>query len=114
MARRGPISRIHRARRDIIRFFEQSTHKVYLQRDLANILADNRSAWKLPVSYGLPAFINYLLDETALRRVMVKPVNYPSARTLSRYVWGEPSGLHLALSLKKDAYLCHGTAVFLH
>ncbi len=49
-----------------------------------------------------------------MREVTLNPVNYPDARSHTRYAWGSPSGMHLALSLHRNAYLCHGTAVFLH
>ena len=114
MARRGPTPRIQFARRDITRFFERSTQKVYTPQELSAILGQNRSAWRLPVSQSLPAFIEFLTEKTAMRQVRLKSVNHPNVRDAVRYVWGELSGLHLASSLKSNAYLSHGTAIFLH
>ena len=37
-----------------------------------------------------------------------------SASSAVRYIWKEASPYEIALSLKRNAYLCHATAVFLH
>jgi predicted transcriptional regulator of viral defense system len=49
-----------------------------------------------------------------LKEVRLRAENYPEAKEIVRYVWGKASPYALALSLKRNAYLCHGTAVFLH
>jgi hypothetical protein len=41
-------------------------------------------------------------------------VHHSSASSVVRYVWKQASPYEIALSLKRKAYLCHATAVFLH
>jgi len=60
------------------------------------------------------AFIAYLLTKTRLREIRLTAQNYPNAREMVRYLWGNASHYAVALSLKRNAYLCHATAVFLH
>jgi hypothetical protein len=111
---RGPTPRIHLARADIQRFFEASRQKVYWPSDLTSILAQNQSAWRLPQRYTTQQFVGFLTEKTAMKELQLLPVNHPKLPPLVRYVWGTPSPLHLALSVKRNSYLCHGTAVFLH
>lgn len=51
---------------------------------------------------------------TRLREVRLASENHPQAKEPPPSVWGEASAYALALSLKRHAYLCPGTAVFLH
>ncbi len=106
---RGRPSRI-----EIVKLFESSAEKIYWPGKLANILAQNRSDWPLAQATNAQEFIEYLLAKTRLKEVRLRAENYPEAREIVRYVWGKVSPYALALSLKRNAYLCHGTAVFLH
>ncbi len=56
-------------------------------------------------------FIGFLLEKTKLKRVVFPSRDYTD---VVRYVWGEASPYQLALSLKRDSYLSHATALFLH
>lgn len=80
------------------------------QRDLAALLRDNRDKWRLPARTGLRQFLEFSLARTDLRRVELRSKDY---RPITRYVWGDPSAFELALSIRGNAYLSHGTAVFL-
>ncbi len=80
------------------------------QRDLAALLRDNREEWRLPAGTGLRQFLEFSLRHTSLRRVELRSKDY---RPITRYVWGDPSAFELALSIRGNAYLSHGTAVFL-
>ncbi len=59
-------------------------------------------------------FIGFLLAESKLQHIEVRPVNHPDARVWTRYSWGEVSPFLLGASYGKGAYLSHGTAIFLH
>lgn len=106
---RGRPSRI-----EIVKLFGSSPKKIYLPGELASILAQNRSDWPLAQATNAQEFIEYLLAKTRLKEVRLRAENYPEAKEIVRYVWGKVSPYALALSLKRNAYLCHGTAVFLH
>ena len=107
-------SRIDIAKSDIVKLFESSAQKIYWPGELATILAQHRSNWRLAQATNARNFIDYMTARTRLREVRLTAANYPEAKEIVRYVWGKASPYALALSLKRNAYLCHGTAVFLH
>jgi|SRR5579862_1531737 len=107
-------ARIRIAKPDIIRFFENDLKKVYWPRDLTIIVLENRATWKLPQSTTVDDFIRFLIEDTSLRETRFRPVNHPNTPEIVRYVWGDASAYQIALSIKRDSYLCHGTAVALH
>jgi len=111
---RGRPSRIDIAKPDIVALFENAERKIYWPGELADILALHRGDWRLTQATNGRNFIEYLLAKTGLKEVRLAAENYPEAREIVRYVWGKASPYALALSLKRNAYLCHGTAVFLH
>jgi hypothetical protein len=111
---RGKPSRLEIARADIVRLFEASPRRVHWPSELAEILGANREAWRLATSTHTADFIGFLVRRTRLHAVKLVPMNHPEHLTVVRYVWGEVSPYQLALSLKRDAFLSHGTAVFLH
>lgn len=111
---RGRPSRLDIAKPDIAALFASSGPKVHWPSDIAKILTQNRANWRLTSGTTTRGFIEYLISKTRLREVRLVPENYPDAAENVRYVWGEASPFVLALSLRRNAYLCHGTAVFLH
>jgi hypothetical protein len=102
------------AKPDIARLFEGSAQKLFWPGEIRQILTRGREAWRLAQSTTSADFVQFLLKRTSLREVQITPVNHPSSDTIIRYVWGEASPYQLALSLKRGAFLSHGTAVFLH
>jgi hypothetical protein len=111
---RGRPSRIDIAKPDIVALFENAEPKIYWPGELADILAQHRGDWRLTQATNGRNFIEYLLAKTGLKEIRLAPQNYPEAKEIVRYVWGKASPYALALSLKRNAYLCHGTAAFLH
>jgi hypothetical protein len=111
---RGKPSRIDIAKPDIVKLFDGSTKRIYWPGELASILAQHRSDWRLTQQTNVRGFIEYLIAKTQLEEVRLAAPNYPDAKETVRYVWGSASPYALALSLRRNAYLCHGTAVFLH
>ena len=110
---RGKPSRIDIAKPDIVKLFDGSTKRIYWPGELASILAQHRSDWRLTQQTNVRGFIEYLIAKTQLEEVRLAAPNYPDAKETVRYVWGSASPYALALSLRRNAYLCHGTAVFL-
>jgi len=111
---RGRPSRLDIAKPDVVALFEDSSQRVHWPSDIARILAQNKSAWRLTSGTSARAFIEYLVSKTRLREIRLAPEKYPDSADNVRYVWGEVSPFALAMSLRRNAYLCHGTAVFLH
>ena len=111
---RGRPSRIDIAKPDIVALFENAGQQIYWPGELVNILAQHRGDWRLTQATNGRNFIEYLLAKTGLKEIRLAPQNYPEAKEIVRYVWRKASPYALALSLKRNAYLCHGTAAFLH
>ena len=104
-------ARISLAGPTISKFFEESRYHVFTRDSLGDILARNRAAWNTPDSLGIDKFIEFLVANTKLLAAPVTSENY---RSVVRYVWGKASPFAVAVSLRPDAYLSHGSAVFLH
>ncbi len=109
----GRTSRLQIARTDIIKAFETAPRRVFGAEDIGEILEQNRAFWRLSSHTGLQKFIEFLLEKSDLHIKEIVPVNHHIS-AIYRYVWKEASAFEVALSLKRDAYFCHGTAVAIH
>lgn len=109
----GRKSRLSIVRTTVLDYFQHLPRTVFRLADLTGILEENRETWRLAAATTTNRFAQFLMDEGELREVTLQSEHYLNAK-VHRYTWGEPSPYELALSLKKSAYLCHATAVFLH
>lgn len=106
---RDPL--LEAAKPEILRALRDLGRRVLTATDLRLLLQANRLAWNLPPRLTPTAFLEFLTAKSDLREV---PVSSEVVAPVTRYLWGALSPLELALSLRKGAYLSHGTAVFLH
>ncbi len=104
-------TRISLAGPAISRYFEESLRRVFTRDALGDILARNRSTWDIPDYVLTDKFIEFLV---ANAKLSVAPVISENYRSVTRYVWGKASPFAVAVSLRPNAYLSHGSAVFLH
>jgi len=111
---RGRQPRIQLAKPAVVGFFKSQTQKTFWPRDLTTIFLEKRTEWSLAQNTTADDFLQFLLATATLREVRLVPVNHPNAQQVIRFIWDEPSPYQIALSIKRDAYLSHGTAVFLH
>ena len=112
---RGRKPKIQAATPAIIRHFEQLGKTVFNEQEIARILDEHRDEWNLAAATKLDTFIGLLSTKGSLRTIHITPDEaHSGARTLTRYVWGDPSPYSIGLSVYRGAYLSHGTAVFLH
>jgi len=102
--------RLRIARADIARAIDGTGRRVFRRADLSAVLAENREFWRLSEGTTAGALIAYLCKHMGMKRAELK---FERRKEL-RYVWGESSVYQLALSLARDSYLCHYTAVYLH
>ncbi len=109
----GRTGRLQIARGDILKSFETDPRRVFWADDIAGILEQNRAFWRLSSRTGLRQFIDFLVEKGDLRIKEIIPVNHDLSK-IYRYIWKEASPFEIALSLKRGAYLCHGTAVAIH
>jgi hypothetical protein len=107
-------SRLQIAKSDIVKSLDDADKCVFWPSDISQILEKNRSFWRLAQNTTTAKFLGFLLDKTDLHLEYLEPLNHPNAAGISRYVWKNASAYEIAVSMKREAYLCHGTAMFLH
>lgn len=90
--------------------FNSSGVRAFKKRQIADIFTKNRARWGLPTDMGIEKLLALLIKQSHLRQVTLKSNNYQDE---VRYTWREPSVHALALSIKNNSYLTHGTALFL-
>jgi len=103
-------TRFQIAKRDITAKLDGYEKSIFTESDISAMLNINRGAWRLPVGMTAHEFVKQLLAYTKMKRV---ELDFPKF-SASRFVWGTSSAFGLALSLEKDSYLTHYTAMFLH
>lgn len=94
----------------IIEDFEKSSQRAYRESELKAMFTDRRDDWGLRTRTTYGDFLNFLLQEGKLKRVVLECDLY---RPIIRFAWGEVSAYHLGLSIRSGAYLSHASALFL-
>jgi hypothetical protein len=91
--------------------FAASQKSVFLPTELMELLQKKRDLWSIPRSYGRHQF-----EELLQERVGLKPTILTSdkAKSIIRFLRGDPSSLELGASLFRDAYFSHFTAAFIN
>ena len=98
------------AHQPINRFFSQVPSKVYHQREIERILAENRTTWQIGQTLGVQEFIEYLCKNGELKRWDF-PFPY---RKETRYTWGSIPLQVVLLTLKPACHFSHHTAAQVH
>jgi len=100
------------AKEELRSFFEASSRKIYWPLEFAHVLRRYRSAWDVPCRTSIEELMEWILANTRMRAVELKSPTYKGIR---RYIWGkEVSPVLIALSLRRDCYLSHGSALWVH
>jgi predicted transcriptional regulator of viral defense system len=107
-------SRLQIAKPDIVALFESIPQRVFWPSDISQIVSKHRRFWRLAEKTTTAAFLKFLVEKTSMKRVELTAVHHTSASDTVRFVWKQASPYEIALSLKRNAYLSHATAVFLH
>jgi hypothetical protein len=105
-------NRLLLAKPDILSWFAKAPLNVYSQRQLADVLQQNRHLWNLAVSTTTQDFIAFLVKHGDLRACRFRSKAY--GHEIIRYAWGDVSRYELAFSIKARGYFSHATAVALH
>lgn len=99
-----------RAQREIRAYFKQIVTGTFSPSDLSNLVGGHRQEWG-DVDFSAQQMLKFLLKEGLLRKAEFRSTEYP---TITRYLRGNPSPYELAVSLRRDSFLCHRTALTLH
>lgn len=103
-------TRIQIAKPDIVSYFDTNASHVLKITEIAAILSKNRDYWRLAQRTNTQQFIKFLIENSKLKKL---PFPFPY-RAEIRYVWDDVPLLEVLLTLKKDAYFSHYTAVRMH
>ncbi len=90
---------------------ESSPKRVYSRADLLGIYYGIRSDWLPPKKITPAKFLDCIIKQIPFPEIVFASSYQKPPK---RYSWGKFSLYELALSIRKDAYLSHGTATFLH
>jgi len=89
--------------------FNSST-RVFTEATLASFLRYRGTNWGLPRALSFNQLLALLLEAGPLRKITLRG---PSTSRIL-YVWGDVSPHRLALALRKNSFLSHGTAAMVH
>lgn len=103
-------TRFQIAKRDIISLLDREAKGVLDIYSISRILDRNKRFWRLPEGLTTSRFIKLLTENTKLKR---HELNFPRKKYI-RFTWGEESVYQLALSLERDPYFTHYTAMYWH
>lgn len=103
-------TRFQIAKQDIISFFEACDKDVLAIDDVSTILEENRRFWRLPEGLTRSGFVKLLVESTSLQR---HELSFPR-KNYVRFTWGNRSVYSLALSLERQSYFTHYTALYWH
>jgi predicted transcriptional regulator of viral defense system len=102
-------SRLSIAKNDIVKAFKESG-PVFTRADIEEILAKNRTFWRISTSTTVNKFIDYLIENTPLQAIRFE---FPSRPTI-RYVWDSAPVYEVVQSIKPEGYFSHFTAMAFH
>lgn len=98
------------ARKDIVSLLEGYSREILDYHDISRMLEQNREFWRLPISLTTPKFIELITENTKLKS---HELNF-ARKKYWRFTWGDISVYKLALSLERNPYFTHYTAVYWH
>lgn len=110
--KRPAPTRLQIAKADIIKLFEKMPQRVLRQKDLSQILEDNREFWRATKGTTVQAFSQFLLTSTKLSKITL-PFPRPYARE-TRFIWGDVDLREVMLTLKPNCHFSHYSAMQLH
>ena len=104
------LTRLKIASPDIFKIIKNSNPEILRKSDLARLLEQNRIFWRLTATTTVNSFITFLLKEKILQK---HEFLFPNRREI-RYTKSAVSIYELLLTLKKNTYFSHYTAIYLN
>lgn len=94
----------------IPKFFSQMPPQIFLVSELSALIREHRAEWNA-LGSTTAEIIEFLLEEKLLTKAEFKSKEYAP---IIRYIVGRHSPMEFALSLRRDSFLSHGTAIAVH
>lgn len=103
-------TRLEEAQKEIEALFNSLPNKVFRQKEISQILSQNRTNWKLAMSTSISDFLKFLVEKMDFHKVAL---DFPF-RKETRYTFGEVSIYALLMELSSSSYFSHYTAMFIN
>ena len=97
-------------RSQIHTYFQQIAPGILWPSDLSNLISEHRHEWG-EANLSVQQMMEFLLKDGLLLKAEFKSPRYTP---ITRYLRGKPSPYDLAVSLRRDSFLCHRTALTLY
>jgi hypothetical protein len=97
------------AENDITGYFDSLTRKVFLKKDIYQMLSEKHQIWGLRRTMSVDTFIEQI-KEIGLEELRLTSPNYDN--TYTRFIWGKNVPIYqLSLSLRPHSYFTHHSAM---
>jgi len=109
----SPLTRfqlLEHSKKLILSTLKETGKNVFTLTDLSNILRLNKNKWRLAAVTRRNDFIEFLVKKEMLKEIDILLFN----RTTKRYIFKNATNYEIALSIRKDSYLSHYSAMFIH
>ncbi len=104
-------AKLKSAKPEIKKFFQKLKKRVFKKRELSSIFSENGKSWRIPSDASLSNILKFLSEEMGVVEIDIASTYDFKDK---RFIWEGASAYEVAASLRKNAYLSHGSAVFLH
>lgn len=91
--------------------FSEFGKRTFSIPDLKKIYKAKADEWEIPRKTKFEEFLKHLLETGVLKQIEIA---LPREEVLTKYVFGDPTLLEIANSIKSRSYLSHYTAMFFH
>ena len=99
----------------LVKAFDASHLRVFSEFDLTRFLKHERALLPIPDRMTTTKIISLLVENGSLRQIAIRRESQKSATAgKNRYSWRDASPYQIGISLAKESYLSHATALFLH
>ncbi len=113
MPRLSRFQLLQHARPLIIQYFKGLNTRVLTLSMLTTILEENKRQWLLAAVTTTNDFVKFLIKNNILEEIEIELPNRHN--TIYRYsLFGEASPFEVALSINKNSYITHYSAMYLH
>lgn len=111
MGRLNRFQILARKSKHIKESFKELGKRTFSIPELKKIYKEQADNWEVPRKTKFEEFLKHLLETEVLKQI---EIDLPRAEVLSKYIFGEPTLLEIANSIKSRSYLSHYTAMFFH
>lgn len=111
MGRLNRFQILARKSKHIKESFKELGKRTFSIPELKKIYREKADGWEIPRKTKFEEFLKHLLETEVLKQI---EIDLPREETLSKYIFGEPTLLEIANSIKSRSYLSHYTAMFFH